>query len=88
MKTIYLVQQLHFVFIFCFKKIIKRITGIKPAGDGLVWIFFRCRFIDDLGPVVFATKITRTIYLENCQWNVKALPAEFVVEQKKMSEMP
>lgn len=50
--------------------------------------FEECRFIDDPGPVVFATKITRTIYLENCQWNVKALPAEFVVEQKKMSEMP
>jgi|GEM_PF-948880 len=50
--------------------------------------FAECRFIDDPSPVAFATKITRTIYLEDCQWDVKALPAEFVVEQKKISEMP
>lgn len=50
--------------------------------------FEECRFVDDPGPVIFATRITRTIYLENCQWNVKTLPAEFVVEQKKISEMP
>lgn len=50
--------------------------------------FEACRFIDDPSPLTFATKITRTIFLEDCQWNVKALPAEFIVEQKKMSERP
>lgn len=50
--------------------------------------FEECRFVDDATPVTFATKVTRTVYLDNCQWAVKALPAEFVVEQRKISEKP
>jgi hypothetical protein len=50
--------------------------------------FEECRFVDDAMPVTFATRVTRTVYLDNCQWAVKALPAEFVVEQRKISEKP
>lgn len=49
--------------------------------------FEDCRFVDDPAPVTFANRIARTIYLENCQWEVKALPAEFKLEQKRMSDL-
>jgi hypothetical protein len=38
--------------------------------------------------LTFATGIKRTAYLDNCQWQIKALPAGLVVEQKKISEKP
>jgi hypothetical protein len=50
--------------------------------------FEECRFIDDDTPLTFASEIKRTVYLDNCQWQVKALPAGFVVEPKKISEKP
>jgi hypothetical protein len=50
--------------------------------------FEECRFVDNGTPVNFASEIKRTVYLDNCQWQVKALPAGFVVEQKKISEKP
>ena len=50
--------------------------------------FEECRFVDDATPLTFATEIKRTVYLDNCQWQIKALPAGLVVEQKKISEKP
>jgi hypothetical protein len=50
--------------------------------------FEECRFVDDPAPKPFTGKLTRTIYLDRCQWNVKALPTEFVVEQKPLSSRP
>ena len=48
--------------------------------------FEECRLIDDPTPLVFATKVTRTLYLADCRWDIKALPSELVLEQKKISE--
>lgn len=50
--------------------------------------FEECRFVDDAVPLTFATGIKRTAYLDNCQWQIKALPAGLVVEQKTISEKP
>lgn len=50
--------------------------------------FEECRFVDDATPLSFATGIKRTVCLDNCQWQIKSLPAGLVVEQKKISEKP
>lgn len=50
--------------------------------------FEDCRFIGDPQPLVFASAITRTVFLKDCKWEVKALPDKFVVERKALSELP
>ena len=50
--------------------------------------FEECRLVDDATPVTFASKVTRTVHLDNRQWAVRALQAGFDVERRKISEKP
>lgn len=50
--------------------------------------FEECRFVDDLTPLTFTMPVARTVYLQDCKWEIKALPDKFTLNQKKLSEKP
>lgn len=46
--------------------------------------FIECRFVDDLQPLQFAGKVKRTLKVENCQVEYKALPVNLELDLREL----